>query len=67
MRPTINQLMENIGCQTWPERWKDIYEDVMADFECHGCPMTDPDHIDMLAGPHILFGFISEQRLGWRL
>ena len=49
MRPTINQLMENIGCQTWPERWKDIYEDVMADFECHGCPMTDPDHIDMLA------------------
>lgn len=57
MRPTINQLMDNIGVQTWPERWKDIYENVMADFECHGCPMTDPNYIDMLSKKYqLLFG-----------
>lgn len=49
MRPSIHTLMERVGCQVWPERWQEIYSDVMDDFEHRGCPMTDPAYIDALA------------------
>lgn len=38
MRPTLNELMNHIGCKAWPERWQNLYDGVMEDFERHGCP-----------------------------
>ena len=59
MTPNIYELMDQIGCKTWPERWKDIYEDVMTAFEIQGCPMTDPGHIAALAEQYSL---LTEQK-----
>ena len=59
MRPTIFELMDQTGCKTWPERWKDIYGDVMTAFETNGCPMTDPEHIVMLADR---YGLLTDQK-----
>jgi hypothetical protein len=33
----------------WPERWKDIYDDTMDEFERRGCCMANPDYIDAIA------------------
>ena len=60
MRPTIDELMDQIGCSKWPERWKDIYEDVMTAWESQGCPMTDPGYIAMLAKQYDLLGEQTE-------
>ena len=49
MRPTLHALVEQIGLQKWPERWLEIYDSVMDDFEKNGCPMLDIAHIDALA------------------
>lgn len=49
MRPTLNELMKSTGCKKWPERWQDVYDDAMDDFECHGCRMTEPSYIDAIA------------------
>ncbi len=59
MRPTLNALMEQIGIQVWPERWQDIYDTVMDDFEQNGCSMLDPAHIDALADR---YGILNGQR-----
>lgn len=63
MRPTLNELMDHIGCKAWPERWQNLYDGVMEDFERHGCPMTDPDHIDALADR---YGILVDQRVLYR-
>ena len=59
MRPTIEQLMATVGCQKFPERWQEIYDSAMADFEANGCRMTDPGYIDVLADR---YGIIADQR-----
>ena len=51
--------MEQIGVQAWPERWKDIYDAVMGDFEKNGCPMTDSAHIEALA---LRYDILTEQK-----
>lgn len=59
MRPTLNELMEQIGIQVWPERWKDIYDTVMGDFEKKGCSMADPARIEALTSR---YDILKEQR-----
>ena len=59
MRPTIYELMDQTGCKNWPQRWKDIYEDVMTSFEVRGCSLMDPNYIAMLAER---YGLLSEQK-----
>lgn len=59
MRPTLNAVMEQIGVEIWPERWLEIYDTVMDDFEKNGCPMLDPDYIDTLA---CRYSILNEQK-----
>ena len=45
-RPTINELMASLNSEKWPERWNDIYDSVMDDFEKNGCKLTNPDYYE---------------------
>lgn len=47
-RPTLEALMQTVNCPAYPARWAEIYCAVMADFEQHGCPLTDPAYYDEL-------------------
>ena len=42
-RPTLNELITSLNCEKYPERWNDIYDSVMDDFEKNGCRLTNPD------------------------
>lgn len=46
---TICELMERAGCEKWPPRWKELLDDVMAEFEQNGCPQATPEYYEMLA------------------
>lgn len=58
MYPTIDQLMERVGCLKWPERWREIYDAAMEDFDRTGCPYTDPGYYTALATE---YGALSEE------
>ena len=58
MYPTIDQLMAHVGCQKWPQRWREIYDAAMEDFGKNGCPYTDPGYYTALA---IEYGALSEE------
>ena len=50
MRPaTISDLMSSLGCTKWPERWGEIYDKVMDQYDKYGCDFTDPIFYDKLA------------------
>lgn len=49
MRPaTISDLMNSLGCTHWPERWEELYDSVMDQFDTQGCVYTDPAFYDRL-------------------
>ena len=52
---TIEQLMENVGCSKWPERWNTLYEDVRSDFEKNGCLYLTPEYYDETAEKYGVF------------
>lgn len=49
MRQSIEKLMESVGCEKWPERWREIYDQAMDDFDQSGCLLTDSGYYDALA------------------
>ena len=44
----IEQLMQAVGCEKWPERWNTLYPEVVADFEKNGCPYLLDAYYDTL-------------------
>ncbi len=48
MRPTISELMTSLGCTKWPERWAEIYDGIMDQYEKYGCEFADPIFYDKL-------------------
>lgn len=56
--PKIDELMTLTGCLKWPQRWREIYDTAMADFEEHGCPYTDPAFYESL---HREYGVLSTE------
>ena len=49
MRPaTINDLMSALGCTKWPERWAEIYDNIMDQYDKYGCEFADPVFYDRL-------------------
>ncbi len=45
MYPAIDELMAEVGCCKWPDRWRDIYDDVMKDYEKNGgTHLCDPHY-----------------------
>lgn len=61
MYPTIDELMSAVGCKRWPERWREIYDDVMTDFDKNGgTKLTDPAfYRDIHARYHTLPQFLD--------
>lgn len=39
---TLETLMQDAGVSAYPARWADVFDEVMADYEAHGTPLTDP-------------------------
>lgn len=44
--------MSRVGCLKWPERWRDIHDSAMDDFDRNGCPQADPAYYDALAAAY---------------
>ena len=55
-RPTINELMSSLNVSRWPQRWNEIYDDVMIDYEKNGCRLTDPSFYDGIAAKYNVIG-----------
>ena len=49
MYRSIEELMEAAHCSKWPQRWNEIYDQVMADFDQNGCRLCFPDYYDRLS------------------
>lgn len=43
---TLEQLMKQVGCEKYPERWKDIFDEAMAVYENQECEVLKPDFYD---------------------
>jgi hypothetical protein len=41
--------MTSLNSEKWPERWNDIYDSVMDDFEANGLKLINPDYYDEIA------------------
>lgn len=48
MVTTIAALMRQTGVAAYPDRWAGFFDEVMADYDAHGCPLTDPSYYDRL-------------------
>lgn len=48
MNYTLEALMQAVGCTKYPDRWVEIFDTVMGDFDKNGCPLTDPAYYDLL-------------------
>lgn len=56
MADTIQALMEKVRCPGWPKCVEDIYENVMARYDAHGCFLTDPAYYEDLAQRYGILG-----------
>ena len=45
---TLEQLMEQVGCPMYPERWKLIFDEAMQKYEREGCPLASWDFYEKL-------------------
>lgn len=45
---TLEQLMENVGCKQYPQRWSEIFDKAMDEYEKNGCPLADWDYYEKL-------------------
>ncbi len=56
MNYTLESLMESVGCEKWPERWNEIFDEAMSDFDKNGCPLLDTSYYD---GLHEKYGILN--------
>ena len=54
---TIDELMKRVNCAKFPDRWREIYDDAMADYEANGCALLEPKYYDRL---HAQYGMLGE-------
>ena len=56
MRPaTISELMSALGCTKYPDRWADIYDKVMDEYDKYGCELATPAFYDKLGDRYNVF------------
>lgn len=55
-RPTIDALMRDCGVTSFPERWREFYDEVMASYEQNGCPLADASYYDALEKDYGVIG-----------
>jgi len=53
----LTEFMNKIGCQKWPARWEEFFEETLEDFEKNGCELLNPDYYDKL---HNKYGILNE-------
>ena len=46
MKKTLNDLMSRLGCEKYPERWNEFFNDVASDVEKNGCKYATPEYYD---------------------
>lgn len=54
---TIDELMRQVNCAKFPDRWREIYDDAMADYAANGCALLEPKYYDRL---HAQYGMLGE-------
>ena len=48
MKYTLEMLMEEVGCIKYPERWMEIFEEAMQEYDSKGCYLTETEFYDKL-------------------
>lgn len=49
LRPTIDELLPRVNSRKYPERWAEIYDEAMDDFERNGLNALDPAYYDRVS------------------
>ena len=52
---TIDTLMSRLGCEKFPERWREIYEDAKSMLENGANPLLSPEYYDTLHEKYRVF------------
>ena len=52
MKKTLDILMTDLGCEKYPERWNEFYNEVAADLEKNGCKFATPEYYDELGNKY---------------
>ena len=55
--------MTSLNSKSWPERWNEIYDSVMDDYEANGSKLLDPSYYDEIAKKYnILDEFLEDYK-----
>lgn len=57
MKFTLESLMKEVGCAKYPERWNDIFDAAMKEYDEQGCYLTKTEFYDEL---HEKYGCFSK-------
>ena len=57
MKFTLESLMKEVGCKKYPERWREIFDQAMAEYDNQGCYLTKTKFYDEL---HATYGCFSK-------
>ena len=57
MKFTLETLMAEVGCKKYPERWREIFDAAMAEFDEQGCYLAKEEFYDEL---HAKYEFFSK-------
>ena len=63
MRQTIDELMQEVNCLRFPERWRNIYDEAMDAFDKEGCALCNPAYYDDLGDR---YGILQRHREVYR-
>ena len=56
MQYTLEELAAAVGCEAYPQRWKDFFADAMAEYDANGCPCSNVAFYDRLEQEYGCFG-----------
>ena len=46
MKKNLNTLMSELGCEKYPERWNEFFDEVVSDIKANGCKYATPEYYD---------------------
>ncbi len=60
MKFTLEQLMETVGCEKYPERWCEIFDTAMEEYDEQGCFLTNEEFYDELDAKYGCFAIYGK-------
>lgn len=60
MKFTLETLMAEVGCKKYPERWREIFDAAMAEFDEQGCYLAKEEFYDELHAKYECFSKYGE-------